>query len=226
MEGKVDKKVQARLEKILKGGSSLEKNVIIGILLICVAVFGVITVAMFKDPTYDERAVVLAIGIGGSIFCIILIAYLEWHHKKYRKQLKNRYEVLTTKEFKEIAYEMRNYNESNKHLVIGEKQVYGRFAMVGKVWTQSFNWIKYEDMVWAYELRDTFGWSFHRNNPNLRNSLIIMDKWGLGYVIDCEKQYYDKELREIQSRSKCVVGYDKEKKQGYKMDPQTFRQKY
>ncbi|MGL4799551.1 MAG: hypothetical protein ACRCWY_09205 [Cellulosilyticaceae bacterium] len=226
MAGKVDKKVQARLEKILKGGSSLEKNVFVGILLICTMVFCIITVVVSNEPTYDERAFTLGLCIGGSIFCVILIAYLQGQHSKYRKVLKERYEALTAKELEEIAYDMRSYKENNKHLVIGDRQVYGRFAMVGKVWTQSFNWIKYEDMVWAYELRDTFGWSFHRNNPNLRNSLIIMDKWGRGYVIDCEKQHYDKELRELQSRSKCVVGYDKEKKQVYKMDPQAFRQKY
>lgn len=216
MGKKNQEKVQKRVEKILQGGSSVERNMIVGFMLMCLVGMPFIVWMILSDPTQIHKDIIVRVWIGVSALCIYTIGYVLWQHGKYRRKLKEKYEALTAEDYYEMAIALQGYEEG-KQLVLGKHKLYGEFCVLGKPFTTSYTWINYEDILWAYERRETYPLPFHRNNKAIKNGLILRDREGNGYEMSCKKPYYSEELKEIKRRQKnCKLGYTKENKRYYK----------
>ncbi|MGL4343925.1 MAG: hypothetical protein ACRCTE_01900 [Cellulosilyticaceae bacterium] len=216
----------SKIEKVLQGGSNSSRNIIVGLMLGCLVCFGLVAGAALNGQIEENIPLALGLCVGGSIVAIFTIIYVLYHHGAYRKRLKMKYGALTGEALEQMARDLANYTDGDL-VVFGEHRLYGSFAVLGKLFTKSFTWIDYDTIVWAYEKRETYVLPHYRNNPAIKNSLIIRDNKGNSYEIDCRKQYYKEELAELKRLGKqCIIGYSKEKKQTYAREPGYFYDRY
>lgn len=226
MESEKIIKFKQILWRLLQRGSSIERNIVIGIMLIILIIFGVIGCAMLQDLTQEDAILLLVLSGVGIIYSMWFIIYVIGQHGKYRKVIREKFEALTEEEIREIAVDLSHISKAGP-IIWGAKRVYGDIVALGKPCSNSFSWIDYKDIVWAYEMRETYPWAFHRNHPNVKNGLILRDGFGNGYRIDGEKAYYDDELQMIKQKVfRCRIGYSRDRNKIYKMDPATFHYKY
>lgn len=214
------------LWKLIQRGSSIIRNMFVGAMFIILILCGVIVFAMLQDLTQEDALLILSLaGTTGSA-CIGFIIYAIWEYDTYKKIRRRRYEALTEEELKEIAMDLLNISKSSP-ITWGKERIYSHMVILGKPFTESFSWLHYKDIVWAYEGRETYPWSFHRNSSHTKNCLILRDDLGNGYKIDCDKVYYKDELEIIKQRApRCRIGYSRSRNKVYKMEPATFHYKH